>query len=57
MQSKVTDLDKMAAKAQASVASHSPNAASEVSALSKGLKDMVAVESQVMGGGGKPMNK
>ncbi|HEY9899994.1 MAG TPA: hypothetical protein V6D00_12490 [Pantanalinema sp.] len=57
LQGKLSELDKSAAKAQASIASHSPAAVGEVSALTKGLKDMVATESQVMGGGGKPMTK
>ncbi|HEY9899993.1 MAG TPA: hypothetical protein V6D00_12485 [Pantanalinema sp.] len=56
MQPKLADLEKAAAKAQASIIDNrSGNAVKNTDALAKGLKDMVATEPKVWGGGGKPM--
>ncbi|MNX72298.1 hypothetical protein D3C86_1036500 [compost metagenome] len=57
MQAKINDLDKMAAKAQTSINKKSPDALKETQALSKGLKDLVASENKVMGGGGQPTHR
>lgn len=55
MQGQISNLDKVAAKAQTSIDKHSADAVKNTDALVKGLNDMVATESKIMGGGGKPM--
>lgn len=55
MKGQVAALDKAAIKAEASINTHSANATKDTEALVKGLNDMVATESKIMGGGGKPI--
>ncbi|MBO9541032.1 hypothetical protein J7643_10630 [bacterium] len=57
MQTQINNLDKMAAKAETSINKKSPDAVKDTQALSKGLKDLVASENKVMGGGGQPAHQ